>query len=328
MLYLPTSGAWTISTNNTPFNRPKMVASDNPYLSKDEYVTTENAVGLGITATSAVYTSGRLDRLIVTASAQVNQFCRRWFDTQTIDETKNGIIVRPNNPQLVTVALQNAPYSKVNSIYFQVLKWFIQIDATTQGYIQDFPDLGFYKIVPLLSNSGTGVGSPMPAEIVDKVPLGVLWTNYTFGFGTQITGQTMACSDGTIYKAYQAPLYSRLFAPSQTINVYKNAVLVASNLYTIDYANGMVTFTSANIITDVITSDYTSNESVPFDIKQAVILMVSDYLAKGQSNPTGATGYSTQTFSINWDNAGSSLVKQAKELLQPHAFTTPVMMGI
>jgi hypothetical protein len=326
MLYLPTSGQWTIQTSNTPLGVPKRVAIDDPYISRDEYITTENAIGLGITATSAIYTSGRLDRLIVMASAQVNQFCRRYFSSQTIDETKTGVIVRPWNPQLVTVTLQNSPYSKINSIYFQVLKWFIQIDTSSGGYLQDFPDIGIYKIVPLLSNSGTGTGSPMPAEIVDKVPLGVIWTNYTFGFGTQITGQTLVNSDAGVYKAYQAPLYARLFAPSQTLNVYKNAAIVSPTLYSVDYANGIVTFMVANVSTDAITADYTSNESVPFDIKQAVVLLVSSYISVGSSNPTGATGYSTQTFSINWDNAGNSLVKQAKEILLPHAFSTPVII--
>jgi hypothetical protein len=325
-LPLPTSGNWTIQTSNTPFGRPKMVAIDNPYLTKDEFIANELAIGLGITASSAVYTSGRLDRLLVVASAEVNRICRRWFDTQTIDETKTGIIVRPNNPQLVTVALQNAPYSKINAIYFQVLKWFIQIDSSSQGYLQDFPDWGIYKIVPLLSNSGTGVGSPMPAEIVDKTPLGVLWTNYTFGFGTQQTGVALTNTDGTTYKTYQAPLYNRLWAPSQTINVYKNGVLVATSAYTVsDYANGIIVFSAANLSTDVITADYTSNESVPFDIKQAVSLIVADYLATGSTNPTGATGYSTQTFSINW-GAKTKLLERANDLLLKYSFNTPVII--
>lgn len=326
-LNLPTSGNWTISTTNTPFNRPKQVAIDNPYLTKDEFITNELAIGLGITATSPIYTSGRLDRLMVAASAEVNRMCRRWFDTQTIDETKTGIIVRPWNPQLVTVALQNAPYSQINSIYFQVLKWFIQIDTSSGGYLQDFPDWGMYKIVPLLSNSGTGTGSPMPAEIVDKVPLGVIWTNYTFGFGTQLVQQTFSQPAGNSdKKTYQAPLYSRLMAPSQTISVFQAGTLIAPSTYTItDYANGIIVLNSTNFYNNPITVSYTSNESVPFDIKEAVALLVADYLATGSSNPTGATGYSTQTFSINW-GAKSKLLQRVDDILLKYSFNTPVII--
>lgn len=324
---LPTSGNWTISNSNTPFGRPKIVATDNPYLTKDEFITNEIAIGQGITATSAIYTSGRLDRLLVSASSYVNRFCRRWFDTQTIDETKNGIIVRPWNPQLVTVALQNAPYSKINSIYFQVLKWFIQIDTGSGGYLQDFPDLGFYKIVPLLSNSGTGTGSPMPAEIVDKVPLGVLWTNYTFGFGSVQTGVVLAQPVGNSdQKTYQSPLYNRLWAPSQTINVYNNGTLLSPITdYTIsDYANGIIVLTAANTGGHPITADFTSNESVPFDIKEAVALLVGDFLT-ATSNPLGATSMSIQTWNVSFGEK-TTLRTRAEEILKNYSFNTPIII--
>jgi len=326
-LPFPTSGNWTIQTSNTPYGRPKIVATDNPYLTKDDFITNEIAIGLGITASSPIYTSGRLDRLLVTASAEVNRHCRRWFDTQTIDETKTGIIIRPWNPQLVTCVLQNAPYSNINSIYFQVLKWFIQIDTSATGYLQDFPDLGIYKIVPLLSNSGTGVGSPMPAEIVDKTPLGVLWTNYTFGYGSVQTGinltQPVGNSDG---KTYQAPLYNRLFAPSQPISVYLNGVLLTPSQYTVtDYANGIIVLTNQNFYSYPVTASYTSNESVPFDIKEAVSLLVADYLATGSSNPTGAQSMNMQTFSVNWGSK-TKLLRRVDDLLSTHAFSTPVII--
>lgn len=327
-LYLPTSGNWTIMTNNTPSGLPKVVAVDDPYLTKDDFITNEIAIGLGINASSPVYISGRLDKLMVMASAEVNRICRRWFSTQTIDETKTGLIVRPWNPQLVTVPLQNAPYSKINSIFFQVLKWFIEIDSSSQGYLQDFPDYGFYKIVPLLSNSGTGVGSPMPAEIVDKTPLGVLWTNYTFGYGTVMTQQTFSQPAGNSdQKTYQAPLYSRLMAPSQPISVYLGGALLTSAQYSVtDYANGIIVLTTANFYGAAITVSYTSNESVPYEVKQAVALLVAYYIGLGQSNPTGAEGFSTQTFSIQWGSNGSSLLKRVKELLSTQSFNTPVIL--
>lgn len=324
----PTSGQWTIQNSNTPLGTPKVVAIDNPYLTKDEYITNELAIGLGITASSPIYTSGRIDKLLLTVSAQVNRLCRRWFDCQTIDETKTGIIVRPWNPQLVTVVLQNSPYSKINSIYFQVLKWFIQIDTSSNGYLQDWPDLGMYKIVPLLSNSGTGTGSPMPAEIVDKTPLGVLWTNYTFGYGTVQTGVTLSQPVGNSdLKTYQAPLYNRLFAPSQPLSVYLGSTLLTSSQYSInDYANGIIVLTTANFYSYAVTANYTSNESMPFEIKEAVSLLVSDYLGQAGSNPTGATSLSMQTFSASWDSAGTGLMKRAMELLKTQQSNMPIII--
>ena len=245
------------------------------------------------------------------------------MDTQTIDETKTGIQVRPLNPQLVTMVLQNRPYQVINSLYIQVLKWFIQIDTSPSGYLQDFPDLGYLRIVPLLSNSGTGAGSPMPAEIVDKTPLGVLWVNYTFGYGTVLTGVTLGQIGAT--KAYQAPLYNQLWAPSQTLVVYGNGIVIPSTNYTVDYANGTVTFNSAYTPTTPITADFTSNESVPQDIKEAVALIAAEMAGQGLNNPLGASSYSIQTYSISWDKK-TKLKERIDEMLGPYQNNMPVII--
>lgn len=317
------SGFFTTPTN-TPTGQPKAIAVDNPYLTKDEFLTNEYAMGLNITSSSPIYTSGRLDKLLLSASAQINRYCRRWFDTQTIDETKVGITVRPMNPQLVTVVTQNRPYQKINSIYLQVLKWFIQIDISQSGYLQDFPDYGYYKIVPLLSNSGTGAGSPMPAEIVDKTPLGVIWTNYTFGYGEALTAQPLANSDSGQYKSYQAPLYNRLWAPSQTLNIYKNGILQSSSLYSLDYANGIVTFNSALLNTDVVTADFTTNETVPQDIKDAVAMLVAERIGQGGQNALGADSYSIMTYSVTFGKK-TKLREAFEQMLEPYQNNIPVI---
>jgi hypothetical protein len=321
------SGFFT-TPNNTPSGKPMVIAVDNPYLTKDEFITTEGAIGLGLTALSPLYVSGRLDRILLSASGQVNRYCRRWFDTQTIDETKNGITIRPINPQLVTNVLQNRPYQKINTIYIQVLKWFIQILTTgPDSYLQDFPDKGLYKIVPLLSNSGTGAGSPMPAEIVDKTPLGVLWTNYTFGYGKDLTGITCPQMGAlTDLKTYQAPLYNRLFAPSQTINVYVNSVLADPSTYSItDYPNGIIVFNNANPGGAVVTADYTTNETIPVDIKEAVILLATYMIGQGTQNALGAQSYSIQTYSVSWGGKNSTK-DRFEEILHPYSNTLPVFI--
>jgi hypothetical protein len=312
--------------NNTPSGAKMKVAVDNPYISKDEFIQSFEAVGLGITANSPQYQNGQLDSVLLQASAAVNRYCNRWFDTQTIDEQKTSFTVKPYNPQLVTVVLKNRPYSRINSAYIQVLQWFIQIIVQGPGsYLQDFYDGGFYKIVPLLSTAGTGVGSPIPAAILDHVPLGILWTNYTFGYGTVLTTEEMDRVGETLQ--YQAALGRRLMAPDQTINIYDSGVLVDSSNYDLDYPNAMVTFNSAYTVNGAITADYTSNESVPFDIKKAVILYATHLIGQALQNPLGAASMNIQTFAINF-GADSKVEERFKKLLEGYVDKMPAILGL
>ncbi len=314
-----------ISTGtNTPTGAVMKVAVDNPYLTKDEFVGTFEAQGLGLSVDTPQYASGELDRIILRASGWINRHCRRWFDTQTIDETKTGVQIRPLNPQLVSVVLKNRPYSKINSIYIQVLKWFIQVDSTATGYLQDFPDKGFYRLVPLLASAGTGVGSPMPAQIADRTNLAVIWTNYTFGYGTTLTAQTLTVIGTT--KQYQAPLGNRLWAPDQTLNVYDGATkLVLTTDYSVDFPNGMVTLVSTP--SGAVTADFTTNESIPSEIKEACILLTSYLIGQAQQNPSGATSMGIQTFNINFGEE-NQVEARAKRLLEPYVDRAPTLIGI
>jgi hypothetical protein len=306
---------------NTPSGAPIQVAVDNPYLTKDDFIKFPFAKGLGITASSPEYSDGSLDWVLLEASAEVNRICRRYFDTQTIDEQKTGFRAQPYNPQLTTIVLNNRPYRHINSIYIQVLKWFIQVDTTPSGYLQDFPVQGFYRIVPLLSTSGQGAGSPIPAAILDKVALGVIWTNYTFGYGTTMTSQSTV-GDAT-FKIYQVPVGKRLMAPSQTVVVYDNSVVVPSSGYTIDYPNGIITFTTARTSGSVITVDYISNESVPFDIRRATAYLAADVIGQGGSNPLGANSLSIQTYSVSFSDGHGKLYDKAMEILGPFISKMP-----
>jgi hypothetical protein len=303
---------------NTPTGAPKAVATDHPYITKDYFLNSPEASSLNITVNSPVYTSGYLDQIILQASAYINRYCRRYFDTQTIDETMTGFTVRPFNPQLVTVPLQNAPYQHINAVYIEVLRWFIPIDITSSAaQLQDFWDYGYYKIVPLLSTAGSGVGSPLPAEILQRVPLGVLWTNYTFGFGYPLNGLTDFSNPSGDLKTYQAPYGYRLWAPSEPINVYVNGTkkVVGTDYNITDYANGIVVFTNALQNTDVVTADVTTNEAVPLDIKYATVLLVADYFGRGQQNPAGFNNVSMLGYSVTFSD---NILARVNKILDPY----------
>jgi hypothetical protein len=309
---------------NTPSGALMKVAVDNPYVTRDELVASFEAQGLGIDANIPQYSSGELDRKILQASAWINRHCRRWFDTQTIDETKTGIQIRPFNPQMVSVVLMNRPYSKINSIYLQVLKWFIQVDVGASGYLQDFPDKGFYRIVPMLSSAGTGVGSPMPAMIADRTHIAVLWTNYTFGYGTPLTGETLIQIGNT--HQYQAVLGNRLWAPDQTLNVYDGTTLLALTTgYSVDFPNGMVTLVATPA--GAVTADFTTNESIPAEIKEACILLTCHLIGQAGQNPIGADSMGIQTFNISFGK-DSKVEERAKKLLEPYVSRMPTLIGI
>ena len=314
---------WIQTGNNTPTGADMKIEVDNPYLALDEYMQSFEAAGLGLTTSMPQYGSGEIQKKILQASAWINRYCGRWFDTQTIDEQKYGFTVRPMNPQLLTVVLRNRPYSKINTIYIQVLKWFIQVDVTQTGYLQDSYANGFYKIVPLLSTSGTGIGSPLPAEIVDHVPLGVLWTNYTFGFGKPLTGLGLNQVGATA--SYQAPFGNELWAPSQPINVYVGGILQPTSAYTVDCPNGIVTFPSVQA--GAVTVDITTNESLPAEIKQACALLTSHFIGQASGNPFGLSSITMQTLSMNFGNE-SLVYKRAKELLEPYTSKMPLILGM
>jgi hypothetical protein len=318
------SGWWQSPAGSplTPTGAAKVSEIDNPYITKDEYIESPEAFGAGITATSpdGLYQSGMLDKIILRASSFVNRFCRRWFDTQTIDEIHTGFTVKPFNPRLVTVVCRNAPLQAINSIYIQVLQWFIQVQTTPlQGsYLQIQPDWGTYKIVPLLSTAGSGTGSPIPAEILDKVPLGVLWTNYTFGFGQVVTGYTLSniANQPGQYTTYQAKDYNyRLWAPSQPVNVYVGPTLALPSAYSIDYPNGIVTFSSDLGSPAVVTTDFTTNNTLPYDIKYAVIKIVTKQILQGMQNPMGFTSMNIAGYSVSY---GDEYMKEIKEILAPY----------
>jgi len=313
--------------SNTPTGTEFVTFVDNPYISVQYYLQSAEAKALGLNENSDVVTSGELVRIIKRQSAWINRYCQRWFDIQRVWETKTGFTVRPYNPQLITVRVDNGPpYNSINQCWIQVLQWFIPIITSgPNSYLQDFYDKGFYKIVPLLSSAGTGGGSPLPAAIVDRVPLGILWTDYTSGFGVNLTGYAMGTGDGTA-TSFQAAIGNQLWAPGNNlwgvspnamtpVNVYDNAVLVDPSLYTVDHMNGIITFNTAPLESHNISADFWTYETVYSEIKYACVLLTTAAFGTGAYNPLRHENLSVPGFSTSYDK--EKLDAKVKEILEP-----------
>jgi hypothetical protein len=303
----------------TPTGNAKRSEVDSPYITKSEFIESPEAAGMGITQNSSDgwYSNGTLDKILVRASSWVTRYCNQWFDTQTIDEYQTGFTVRPFNPRLVSVYTHNAPIQNIQGIWIQVLQWFIQIQTTPleSSYLQILPDWGVFKIVPLLSTAGSGTGSPIPAAILDKVPLGVLWYSYTFGYGTQVTGYTLTNTSSPSNITFQPNDYNyQLWAPTQTLNIYIDGVLTNPSLYQINYPNGIVTFGTDIGTSHVVTADFTTNNSIPYDIKYATIKVATKYIIQGQQNPGGFKSIGITGYNVSF---GDEYLTEIKEMLQP-----------
>ena len=174
-IFYPQGQALYTPSTITPTGNPMMLPRDSQYLSKDEYLNYPN--GLKLTTSSPLYTSGVLDTILLMASGEVNRYCRRHFNVQTIDEVYQGIRIGQDMPKLVTIPLNEGPIQVVNRIDIQVLKWFVNFSLS---YLQVFPDQGFIQIVPFLGGGFSGV--PLPSAMLVEGLLGKVWVNYTFGY--------------------------------------------------------------------------------------------------------------------------------------------------
>jgi hypothetical protein len=153
-----------------------MISRDMPYLTKQEFLSYSS--GLKLTTSSPEYTSGELDSVLQIGSEQVNRYCHRHFNRQTIDEVYQGIRIGQDAPKLLTIPLNESPVQNVNRIDIQVLKWFINISL---DYLQIFPEAGFIQITPFLGAQYLS-GVPLPSAVLLEGLLGKIWVNYTAGY--------------------------------------------------------------------------------------------------------------------------------------------------
>jgi hypothetical protein len=175
-IFYPNGKTLYTPTSITPTGAPMMIARDVSYLTKDEFITYSS--GLKLTTSSPQYTSGEIDSVLQVASEQVNRYCHRHFNVQTIDEVYQGIRIGQDAPKLMTIPLNESPIQNVNSIWIQVLKWFINISL---DYLQIFPEAGFIQITPFLGAQYLS-GVPLPSAVLLEGLLGKMWTNYTAGY--------------------------------------------------------------------------------------------------------------------------------------------------
>ena len=171
------TSCWSTPTN-TPDNQPMVTPYDVQYVSKEEFLKSAIAKGLGYTTNSVDYTDGTIDHALLKASSYVNRYCRRYFQKMTIDEIYPNVTIQVSNPRLTTVPLRFGPIQSINTITIQVLKWFINF---TLDYLITQPEQRFYQIVPMISSSGT-TGTPIPSVLLEQSDLGIIWTNYTCGY--------------------------------------------------------------------------------------------------------------------------------------------------
>ncbi len=171
------SASWQTPIN-TPDNMPMVTPYDIQYVTKEEFLKSPIAKGLGYNSSSEDYIDGTIDHALLKASSHVNRYCRRYFQKMTIDEIYPNVTIQVSNPRLTTVPLRYGPVQKINTIYIQVLKWFIKFELT---YLIQHPEQRFYQIVPMISSAGT-TGTPIPSVLLEQSDLGMVWTNYTFGY--------------------------------------------------------------------------------------------------------------------------------------------------
>src|SRR5438046_1202964 len=88
-VFYPNGTSLYTPTVITPTGKPMQIVRDQAYLSKDDFLNFPT--GLKLTTASPLYTSGMLDNILQSASEQVNRYCHRHFNSQTIDEVYHGI---------------------------------------------------------------------------------------------------------------------------------------------------------------------------------------------------------------------------------------------
>jgi len=187
-IFYPEGTSTYTPTTITPTGKPMMIARDTPYLTKSEYIKYPN--GLKLTTSSPIYTNGMLSTILSMASEETNRYSRRHFNVQTIDEVYDGIRIGQDAPKLVTVPLNEGPIQVVNSIWIQVLKWFINFSL---DYLQVFPEKQFIQLVPFLGGNYT-TAVPIPSAVLIEGLLGKVWVNYTFGYDVIPNAVKMATS--------------------------------------------------------------------------------------------------------------------------------------
>jgi hypothetical protein len=116
-----------------------------------------------------------------------------------------------------------------------------------------------------------------------------------FGYYLSVLGErlidggqhlTYYATDGLWASTYTQVLHTQPFVlPPVPPVVYVNGVVANTSTYTVDYADGSITFNSAQMPTAKVTADFT--KTIPDFVTEAVVLQTSYLLAQRALNTTG-----------------------------------------
>lgn len=161
---------------------------------------------------------------------------------------------------------------------------------------------GYIEILPLYALTYSTVPFMMPFGL--NPPLAHV--EYTTGFYLPVF-QEVATNLGdnvtySLLRGFLADSYSVAsmdvpvtYMPAAPPNVYVNGNLKAADgsVYTVDYTEGLITFTTAQATNAVVTCDYTYQ--IPDDVREATVYQASHLLAQRELNQFGMRALTNMT---------------------------------
>lgn len=131
----------------TPNGRTRL-SFHNPLDINSCWITANDYPNLSVMANDPTQ-GAYIEKMIVTACAQINRLCNRYWNNQTADQ----IFVNDKDYYggFQTYILENGPINSVTDMYLQVSNTFLQISPQ---YLQQFSDERTIKVFPFIQYAG------------------------------------------------------------------------------------------------------------------------------------------------------------------------------
>lgn len=227
------------------------------YLTPAFFAATQSGLASFMTSLGTRETAALLAR----AEQRVDRFCRV-PGFQPLTQTNESHEWNSRSRRFYFDSWPN-PCTAVTALSMQIGTDNNALDLT-ELYINN--DEGFIEITELASLVG-------PALVIWGLGLAEILATYTASYIFAYTGDTLTNEGDNLTYAANRPLWDA----GATTNVYKNGALLASG-YTVNAQEGTVTFTAANLATDVVTVDYTTH--IPDAVRDATVLVLADLVAE------------------------------------------------